>query len=382
MTDPIAAAPAPAAALPALAPRLSSRRGSLTARFFAWWGRELSALAPGFLRRALSPARPALVASLFDGALTLETRHRRRVSYLGALSELKSKRLRRLKRLAARRRLEVVLAVGADQAVARPVALPLATEATLGDVLYYELDRITPFQARDLYFDYRVARRLPETARLETEVAFAPRAALDPALDRLRASGLPASRVDLRGADGGLRGFNLLPRKPKASKYLKRGLAVGLLAFLAVAGVGASWLVLDAMERRAERLRDEAFIARREAIAAQKQAEQASAQSDALIMAYEMKTGAPLAVDAVALLSEALPDSAWLESLTFEDGRLEMSGVSTNATALLGQLEAAPRLRGAEFRAPITRDRADGAERFVLSIAVLPETVPPEGETE
>ena len=46
-----------------------------------------------------------------------------------------------------------------DEALVRRVTMPAATEENLRQVLGFEMDRLTPFRADDVYFDYRVVSR-------------------------------------------------------------------------------------------------------------------------------------------------------------------------------------------------------------------------------
>ncbi|MGF1502345.1 MAG: PilN domain-containing protein [Paracoccaceae bacterium] len=344
---------------------------SLAVRFLDWWGRELSALVPSGLRRALAPGVIRLAAVPSSEGLVLE-RHDRRVRRLGPLARLGRKKRARLARDAARCRLLPLLAVPQDRVVTREVSLPGAAAEDLAGVLGFEIDRLTPFRARELYYAFRMARTRPETGKIDVALVFAPRADLDPFLEEMRKAGLQAAAIDVLEPTGRLAGLDLLPPAETARTPWTARLSAGLAAAALLLGGAWGWLEWSAAEREAEALRDAVFQARRAAIALARPATPAVAEGAALT-AWRRREATPLALETVAHITEILPDDTWLESLTLEDGRVDMSGQSANATDLIRRFEAHPAFTRPEFRAPITRtgDGADGgAERFLLTVAL------------
>lgn len=349
---------------------------SLVARFFGWWGGELAALVPSGLRRLLVPHRPLLVMRLGADGIALETRGRRGAKALGRLDALPKKRRARLLADIARGRLLPVLAVPRANVVSRQVSLPLAAEEDVAGVLRYEIDRLTPFSADELFYAHRVTGRRAEANKLEIALVFAPRADLEPLVQALTSEGFAPARLDIEDAPDDpngtprLAGLDLLPRRAVAGPSRAAVLARGLAALLAVIAVGWAGLWLVTAEARVEALRDRLTEVRRAAIRAA-DAAPAAGQGPART-AYEMKRAAPSAVIVVADVTDILPDHTWLDRLSLRGERVELSGYSQNASALIGRFDRHPRFADPVFRAPIVQDDTTGRERFLLSVRVVP----------
>jgi general secretion pathway protein L len=78
-----------------------------------------------------------------------------------------------------------------DQALAQYVYLPLAVEENLRTALSYEIDRLTPFSADAVYFDYYVVKRFPAKNLLHVMLVTIKRELIDHYVNLLK-------RVDIR----------------------------------------------------------------------------------------------------------------------------------------------------------------------------------------
>jgi hypothetical protein len=126
---------------------------------------------------------------------------------------------------AAGRAGEVMLRIPRAQVLRRRVELPLAAAENLREVLSFEMDRNTPFQVGEVYFDYRMTGRDTAAKRMTVELAVVTRKLADEAVARLSSWGLPPDRLDVEPdtapSDAG---FNLLPRSAvrSAGRDLRR----------------------------------------------------------------------------------------------------------------------------------------------------------------
>lgn len=344
---------------------------TIITRFFRWWAQELTALTPRFVRGLALRRQPVLAARAGEqGDILLRRLKGRRSVEIGALTDQPRRRIRQFAQEARRGDLTIAFTVPPEGVVSRRVKLPLAAEEDLHSVLGYELDRLTPFRATELYYAAAIAERAPESGRLEVDLIFLPRANADPALTALRDAGLPATRLDVSNAEGGLRGFDLLPKQAGRGMSFETALAIGFGGLLALMlGVWA-FMALDHRERRAEALRDAVFVARRAALATQERDLRDAAATDAAAQAYQLKRAAPMTVETLSLITEALPDGTWLETLTINGAEIELSGFSSDAAALIDRFTASPTFSDPEFRAPITRDGDEKSERFSLSVTL------------
>ena len=366
-----------AAAIGGLGPNARTLSGgSLIGRFFQWWGSELAALVPGALKRLLHPSRPALLARADGDVVWLEQDTRRQREELGSLQELPPRTLQRCQRQQRKKRLDAVLVAPPGRYVTRAVSFPLAAERDLAGILDYEIERLTPFSACELYYDVKVAERDPEAGRLTAELVFVRRADFADAMMALQQSGLAVDRLDVETPQGSLRNFNLLPKATKRRGSFGRGLAIVLICSLVCLTLAWAALNLLQKEQRFEELSDALFQVRRAAIAMQDGAQSVASDDAVAFAAYRLKQDRMMVSEVVALVTELLPDDTWLERLTIDNETVEMSGYSGNAAALIDRFEMHPAFLEPIFRSPITRE--DGRERFALALRIAPLQEPTE----
>ena len=350
--------------------------GSLIGRFFQWWGSELAALAPGSLKRLLHPSRPALLARAEGDVVWLEQDTRRQREELGSLQALPTSALQRCQRQQRKKRLDVVLVAPPGRYVTRSVSFPLAAERDLASILDYEIERLTPFSASELYYDVKVAERDPEAGRLAAELIFVRRADFTDALTALQQSGLAVDRLDVEAPQGTLRHFNLLPKAAKRGGGFGRSLAIVLICSLVCLTLAWAGLNLVQKEQRFEELSDALFQVRRAAIVMQDGTQIVASDDAVAFAAYRLKQDRMMVSEVVALVTELLPDGTWLDRLTIDSETVEMSGYSGNAAALIDRFETHPAFLEPIFRSPITRE--DGRERFSLAVRIAPLQEPTE----
>ena len=143
--------------------------------FCAWWQGELAALVPAPLRRLCSERRDLLV---LDDSGPAPVVCRLRAGVCEAVARPRSGRL--------------LVRLPAQQALRQTVELPLAAEENLREVLRFEMARLTPFTAEQVYFGARVLRRDAAARSLAVDLAVARRAPVDRLRERAAALGLRA----------------------------------------------------------------------------------------------------------------------------------------------------------------------------------------------
>lgn len=334
---------------------------SAPARFLRWWSAELWALTPRPLRRLLAPTRPLLLAASEGGDVSLILRRGRTERLLGRLTDLPPQRVRRLARERTAGRLTCGLSLPADAAVVRTVALPLAAERDLRAVLGFEMDRLTPFAAHEVWFAAHPLARNTARNTLDVEVAFAPRAPHAAALSAMAAAGL--------SPDCALSGNRVLAA-PEAVERNGRSIGVKLalagVLTLGLAAAGWSAVALRRLETQAVTLENHAAALRRAALA-RIDAADAGAPDGPADLAAAARAGRPAAGATLAALSDLLPDGVWLTGLRLTPDAIEITGYAADAAALVHLLEAAPAFAAPRFVSPVTREPGTGRERFSLT---------------
>jgi|GEM_PF-2410832 len=83
-----------------------------------------------------------------------------------------------------------------------------------------------------------------------------------------------------------------------------------------------------------------------------------------------LETNAPAWTEQMAALARALPDSAWLRTMTADSAGVRMAGVARSVSTVIPALEASPRFERVGLAAPIRWEAGDTGERFEVSAAL------------
>ncbi|WP_045225079.1 PilN domain-containing protein [Methyloterricola oryzae] len=347
------------------------------AKFFRWWGGELAFLIPERLRKILIRRRPRLFLRMAgEGvACTLidETGAREMGEFL--LDDAGSQQREAL--FSGNVELEdaeVILLLLPEQSLRKSMKLPFAAEENLMQVLAFEMDRLTPFKADQVYYAARVAERLNDTRQIKVEMVLTPRAKLDPLMEELTAAGWRPIRVDV-GPEP--LGYDLLPEKYRPPRnplpQILNGVAAGIFLLL----LGAVLLFPIAMNKgMVEQLQREMKATSKVA------AEVESLKNDAEKLVHEngflqrKKQNEPAMVDMLEEMTKVTPDQTWLNGLQYRDRKVVIQGQSPTASSLIERFEASPYFKNTSFVSPVTKDVASGQERFQIATEVVNGRIP------
>ena len=72
-------------------------------------------------------------------------------------------------------------------------------------------------------------------------------------------------------------------------------------------------------------------------------------------------------IDALEELSRVIPDGTWLNGLQFNNRRIIIQGQSPSASSLIQRIEASAFFQNVSFVSPVTKDTANGLERFQIA---------------
>jgi general secretion pathway protein L len=265
------------------------------------------------------------------------------------------------------------LSLARAEVLARRVSLPLATEENLSQVLGFEMDRITPFHASEVYFDHRVASRDLAGGKIEVDFVAARRDLVDTRVAQVREWGGAVQAVvprdDLSRPPPH---FDLLPdehqRSGDATPYrpLIRALAIAAAVLFAVALVLPIWqkretviALLPVVEK-----------AKGEAESTDKIARDLDRQVGDYNFVLGRRHAAPPVLAYLEELSRVLPDNTWVQQLDIKalakSHEVTIVGESASASKLIEILEQAKGVQNASPRGSITRGSVPGVERFSI----------------
>jgi len=344
-------------------------------RFFRWWGGELAFLVPAPLLKLLGKGRARLVLARQDGLLTLGAISHEGSRVFGQWPMDEAGPALRAKILAENPDLddaEWVLRLGPAQCLVKVFKLPAVAEENLQQVVAFEMDRLTPFNSSQVYFDVKLRERLAETRQILVEMALVPRRVLDPILGELAESGWRPERVDVGVGEEGFLGHDLLPDqfRPPQNPWPKR-LTIASAALLSVLLLGVLGLPLVMDQRLLAELQTQvktASKAAQEVVELRETAEKLTNENDFLL---RKKREEPVLVDMLEELTKVIPDQTSLNGLQYRDRKVIIQGQSPAASSLIERMEASPYFKNTSFVSPVTKDVSNGQERFQIASEVV-----------
>ncbi|MGI9409902.1 MAG: PilN domain-containing protein [Hyphomicrobiaceae bacterium] len=268
--------------------------------------------------------------------------------------------------------LSVVLCLGADRVLAKPLKLPAAATSVLEPVLRNQMRRLSPWPEDETQFGFRAGEAGRTGPGITVEVVVAHRPMIEDVRQKAAAAGLdfaaichasePESRasIEIDSTDGGTR--------DQAARRIKWMLAMLLMTSLGLGALG--YYELYAAIRMQAGLDSTISAAKSRIAQSRRQAEQQRAIARRREALIAKKSDNPPAVWVLNAMSQAVPDHSWLNRLTFQNNSVLVTGTSTNSAALVPALESSGMFTQVRFSGPTTRDPKTSRESFSISAVV------------
>ncbi len=323
----------------------------------AWWRRQIGGLLPGWAGRRFA-ARDAIIidvwsvsrdpdaASPATGQILVRSSGR---SGLAAPLDLSRPPM------AWAASDTVILRLPKQLILRREMTLPIAAERDLRSIIHSQMDRLTPFDAGEVFWGASQPRRDDTRWRLTLHVV--QRSRIEWLLGRLAGIGLAPSILE-DGADGIT--LARLGRRRDARATARLGIRAALVLGCLLVPLISQQRRLQATEQRLEVL-----------MPVQRQIMQLQARiaDQTAVQSMISQTGQDTALRTLARLSAALPDGTWLTDVAVSGDRVAFDGQSSDAAQLIGALTATPGLRNVSFIEPVTRTPG-GADVFSIQLSV------------
>ena len=356
------------------------------AAFWRWWSGELIALVPERLATLGGAARVPLVSLSANELVLLEPASAvgpdSRVDFSALDEAARRDATRRLLERAGETRSRVRLCLEPTESLVRRVRMPAATEENLRQVVAFEMDRLTPFRADDVYFDCRVLSRDAAAGMIVVQLALSRREIVDAKLARLRALGTEVTGITVRDERGQPADLELMPsdsmagRGTSQERYVVFG-AIALVIVLLAAALGvpiwhkreavvSGWPVLDRAQRDAESTDNIAHELEKQV-------------GDYNFLLAKKHSTYPV----LALLEEVtrlLPDNTWVQQVDIKTvgktREIQVSGEAPSSSKLIEIFETSPILHNAQTRGTVTRGSQPNLERFMIVAEPRARTAP------
>lgn len=253
----------------------------------------------------------------------------------------------------------------------REIHVPEAAENDLHRWLEFELDRYTPFPTEAIVWSGSVRAHDPAHRQIVVELAFLPRAQIQPVVSALLEARITVTRIVSVSTAGSTPAIELAQGR-KQRRQVERcvdALALGCCGLLTVAAAILPF-ILQAnsrahVENRILDLRPLAAEVDRLRHDVTRDISAASALAEA-----RQQLGSPLRY--LTLLSAALPDDTYITMLSAHQHTVMINGRSAHAAGLVASLASHPFLRDPALSGITLRNETSQTELFSLSFKATP----------
>jgi general secretion pathway protein L len=354
--------------------------------FWRWWTEDLAQVAPQRFAALRGSGRVPQLAIEGDDLVLVEPKSAVASDSRIALATLDAARARQAVRSLLERagesRERARLCLAHDEALLRRATMPAVTEENLRQVLGFEMDRLTPFRAEDVYFDFRVLSRDAGAGTLAVLLAVARRELVDARVAVLRSLGVSVQGVTVRD-DASHAGsqLDLLPleqrgeRETSRERLINRSLMAAVVLLLGVALLFPVWRKRETVKALLPILAK----AQAEAQATDAVARELERQVADYNFLLAKKHAWPPALAYLEEVTRLLPDNTWVQQFdlksTGKARELQITGETASSSKLLEILERSTLLQNAATRGA-TVTSGPNSQRFMIVAEPRPRQQP------
>jgi general secretion pathway protein L len=240
---------------------------------------------------------------------------------------------------------------------------PESLKDNLSQAIRYQIDRLTPFKADEVYFDVHVNYHNRKQKKILSDIFVAPRKTIEALIAQLRDKGiyqLDAISVADTVVPVSLT-FDGMPNRDLHPDVSHKPLYFILLALLIslTAPIAYQHFLLSQVEAEIADLRESAA----EQLAIRDKLYEAE---QALAFLKEKRSSSPMVLDVVEILSKEIPHNTWLKRLDIKDKTLEIRGESEKALALIDVLEESSSFSQVRFNSPVALNKKNKRDKFYI----------------
>lgn len=266
---------------------------------------------------------------------------------------------------------EIVLK--ASRFVFRQIELPRRASEFLEGIIRTQIDRLTPWSAKDAVFGWAEPNEIGND-KIAVTVAATSRTLVMPYVESI--SGLGADSIVVStipdSPEYGPAPIRIVEQKGRSARTL-RLIRQSLVAILVAAGLAAVLSVATAVVVADDWTAQQSDLARR---LADRRAAFRTVPDTVLTRLERRRYDTPSSVIVLEDLSQILPDHTYVTELRIEGNKLQVIGVTGDAPSLIRLIEQSSHFTHATFFAPTTRSSSDPGDRFHIEARIAPLTVP------
>ena len=253
-----------------------------------------------------------------------------------------------------------LLRIGASKAVVKRISLPSGARDVIDAVIRNKVESLAPWPLHETLWGHRLADGAA-AGEIAVDVGIVSRKSVDGLLATLAATRIRIKAIEIAG------GIPVNLQGPARAKVMRSRIKLALvaasIASLSAAGYGGM-LAAGMQSDLASVSARQAEI--RRALLGERGASGDPKLESANALLERKKAEQPL-VAILARLTELVPDTAWLESIDFDHGKLVINGRGADTPAIVEALEASAYFEKAGYAAATQRDAETGSDTFAIS---------------
>ena len=342
-------------------------------RFWVWWVDEISFFVPKKIKSMLVDQSGILVVFKNENKFELKFYKKNEHSAflnLSIDSDAHEDFMVLKERYPYLEKAKIVLVLSKEVSIRKVINIPLVAYDNLQQVIGFELNRYTPFTPEQAYYSFIPVGKT-DYEQIKIMLVLTPKHILDDMLEKLFNLNIFPDKVDCDNANHNKQDYDLLPDKyrPIEDSYKKNiRILTNLMMFslFLLVMIVPVWRLDNTVDilRKKINLSESHF---NKTIQQQQEIQSLKKQTEALI---KIKADKPVVIELLKELTHLLKDDTWLVNFQYIDNKLQIQGVSPNASALIGLLEASTMFTNVMFVSPITQDKNSGKERFQISLDI------------
>jgi general secretion pathway protein L len=280
----------------------------------------------------------------------------------------KSGELLRTARLGRSERRNLGLRLLPDSAVTRRLNLPAGAKEVLPAIIQNKVESMAPWPLSQAVWGYLEMKSPQGTDGISVATAIASRKHLDSLINQIAQDGSRVVGIDVASAVGSGDHVTLQTGLDERRKKTKRSLlilcAIALASTLAVGGYGLQIALSEHANLATLQEKQQELTA---SLIANGQSETLSPLLLKANSIYERRAQTKPFAAVVNTLSELLPDSVWLNRISYTTSEITISGLGKNVPSLVETLERSTLFQDARFGAATQRDDKTGNDQFTIT---------------
>lgn len=263
------------------------------------------------------------------------------------------------------------LVIPGEWVIERNAEFPASIRHDIANAVSYDLDRILPFGADRMFYDWRVTGE--NGKKITLQVSAVKLEKVKPYIDKLRENGIAISRLiyaagKSRQADNCQ---NLLTNGRRETVKTPVAGTVFFILLILVVWVHRITSPIGVERGKVEALNRQVSLERRKVFGVDGLIKQAGALNGEIAAINGFDTGTPRALRTIKELTAVIPKSAWLTGLKLKGDSVQIEGYAASATGLIPKLERSGYFKKAEFASPTLRDAKTKSDRFVIKMIIV-----------